>query len=75
MGKVREIRREFLCECKALCWKCSKHLEQFVIYLCCNTSWDSFPIKHLVSYTLIFSETYSGRLAKLLEKMGLSIII
>ena len=27
VGKVREIRREFLCNCKVLYWKCFKHLE------------------------------------------------
>ena len=52
MGKVKEIRREFLCNCKILYWKCCEHFKQFVIGLFCNTSRDSFHVKTSLIYTL-----------------------
>ena len=38
---------------KSCIWEVFCTLEQFVICLYYNTSWDRFPVKHLVSYTLL----------------------
>ena len=54
VGKIREIRKEFFCNCKVLYWKCCKHLEQCVICLCYNKSKDSFLVEHLSLINVAF---------------------